>query len=223
MKSFNVEIKLGKPRTPRTQGLVEQANGVVQVRLAKWKIQTGRLDWSNGLPFVSISINNTKHSSTKYTPYELVFGCKMDLKYLSSVDNLIVLNEDGTPYEENSNDVNKDYSEDGGDNEIFNSQDQHSEFNINFELNEVMENILQDVNKNLSHARDKMYDKYNKQKVCIYKVGEKVSLKSPKEDRAPTDEKRLICIVMEVPFDDKYKLGCFGGPLKHLYGQKMLN
>ena len=106
MKAFNVEIKLGKPRTPRTQGLVEQANGVVQVRLAKWKIQTGRLDWSNGLPFVSISINNTKHSSTKYTPYELVFGCKVDLKYLSSVDNLIVLNEDRTLYKEDSNEIN---------------------------------------------------------------------------------------------------------------------
>ena len=105
MKAFNVEIRLGKPRTPRTQGLVEQANGVLQTRLAKWKIQTGRLDWSNGLPFVSISINNTKHTSTKYTPYELVFGCKMNSKYISSTENLVVLNENGDLFEENSNEI----------------------------------------------------------------------------------------------------------------------
>ena len=38
-----------KTRNPSTQGLIEQANGVVETRLAKWQLDTGRNDWSNGL------------------------------------------------------------------------------------------------------------------------------------------------------------------------------
>ncbi len=59
MAELKVEIILGRPRTPRTQGLVEQANGEVEIRLAKWKIQTGRQDWKNSLPLIACSLNKT--------------------------------------------------------------------------------------------------------------------------------------------------------------------
>ena len=46
---YGIKVINGRPRTPRTQGLVEQANGTVKKRIAAWKRQTGNLNWSEGL------------------------------------------------------------------------------------------------------------------------------------------------------------------------------
>lgn len=35
--SFGVHVINGRPRTPRTQGLSEQANGTVKTRINAWK------------------------------------------------------------------------------------------------------------------------------------------------------------------------------------------
>ena len=77
LKSYGIKIKHGRPRIPQVQGLVEQANGVVQNRLAKWETETGSSEWVNSLPIIQMGINNTKHSATLKTPYEIVFGRKM--------------------------------------------------------------------------------------------------------------------------------------------------
>ena len=71
------KVKHGRPRTPQVHGLVEQANDVVQSRLAKWKTETGSSKWVNSLPIIQMGINNTKHSAILKTPYEVVFGRKM--------------------------------------------------------------------------------------------------------------------------------------------------
>ena len=49
LKRYGVKVKNGRPRTPRTQGLVEQANGVVKRRIASWKRTTGLNTWADGL------------------------------------------------------------------------------------------------------------------------------------------------------------------------------
>ena len=36
-----IKIKNGRPRTPRTQGLVEQANGTVKEKILAWKLENG--------------------------------------------------------------------------------------------------------------------------------------------------------------------------------------
>jgi hypothetical protein len=66
----------GRPRHPHSQGLVERANGILQQKLGKWKEQTGRNDWSFGLRFVILAMNNSWCRSHKKTPYELVYGDK---------------------------------------------------------------------------------------------------------------------------------------------------
>ena len=43
---YGIKVTHGRPQTPRTQGLVEQANGTVKKRIAAWKRQTGNLNWS---------------------------------------------------------------------------------------------------------------------------------------------------------------------------------
>lgn len=39
------KISHGRPYHPQAQGLVEQGNGVITSRLAKWRADTGRDDW----------------------------------------------------------------------------------------------------------------------------------------------------------------------------------
>lgn len=47
----------GKPRTPRTQGLVEQANGVVKDKITKWLDSTGSTTWHEGLTDIIRAMN----------------------------------------------------------------------------------------------------------------------------------------------------------------------
>lgn len=41
MKRYNVRIKHGRPRTPQTQGLVEQANGTVKRQIRAHQSEHG--------------------------------------------------------------------------------------------------------------------------------------------------------------------------------------
>lgn len=46
VKSFGIRVINGRPRTPQTQGLVEQANGTVKTRINAWKRIHGSSHWS---------------------------------------------------------------------------------------------------------------------------------------------------------------------------------
>lgn len=47
--NFGVHIIIGRPRTPRTQGLVEQSNGTVKTRINAWERTHGSTHWSECL------------------------------------------------------------------------------------------------------------------------------------------------------------------------------
>lgn len=49
MRRYGVRVINGRPRTPRTQGLVEQANGTVKTRIAAWKRTHGSTHWADAL------------------------------------------------------------------------------------------------------------------------------------------------------------------------------
>ena len=55
--SHGVKIKNGRPRTPRIQGLVEQANGTVKEKILAWKLENGLSGWAVGLPAYALAIN----------------------------------------------------------------------------------------------------------------------------------------------------------------------
>lgn len=46
-RRFGVLVINGRPRTPRTQGLVEQCNGTVKHRINAWKRANGSSHWSD--------------------------------------------------------------------------------------------------------------------------------------------------------------------------------
>ena len=58
MRRYGIKVINGRPRTPRTQGLIEQANGTVKTRIASWKRTYGSSHWVDGLEvrgFFSVS------------------------------------------------------------------------------------------------------------------------------------------------------------------------
>src|SRR4051794_40140337 len=63
-----VKIKNGRPRTPRTQGLVEQANGTVKEKILAWKLENRLSEWAVGLPACALAINQTVQRAIKTTP-----------------------------------------------------------------------------------------------------------------------------------------------------------
>ena len=72
-----IKIKNGRPRTPRIQELVKQANETVKEKILAWKLENGLSGWAVGLPAYALAINRTVQRAIKTTPYQMVFGREM--------------------------------------------------------------------------------------------------------------------------------------------------
>lgn len=72
--------------------------------------------------------------------------------------------------------------------------------------------------------REKMIQKYSKQHtVVIFKAGDLAMLRIPKDDLAPTDNRRIACLILDVPYYNRYKLRMKYGIITHLYPTGQLN
>jgi hypothetical protein len=60
-----------------TQGLVEQASGVVEAKLRAWKMDNGSTEWADGLLEVTLAMNTQEHSTIGCAPAELLFRERM--------------------------------------------------------------------------------------------------------------------------------------------------
>ena len=79
LKRHGIRAVYGRPRTPRTQGLVEQGNSVVKDKLRKWMYQHGSDRWSIGLDDVMIAMNKQAHESLPLgvSPSQVMFNRKV--------------------------------------------------------------------------------------------------------------------------------------------------
>jgi hypothetical protein len=73
LRKYGIRVINGAPRSPQTQGLVEQANGVVEAKLRAWKMDNGSTEWADGLLEVTLAMNTQKHSTIGCAPAELLF------------------------------------------------------------------------------------------------------------------------------------------------------
>ncbi|KFY99256.1 hypothetical protein V500_01428 [Pseudogymnoascus sp. VKM F-4518 (FW-2643)] len=73
LRKYGIQVINGAPRSPQTQGLVEQANGVVENKLRAWKMDHGSTEWKNGLLEVVLAMNTQIHSTIGCAPAELLF------------------------------------------------------------------------------------------------------------------------------------------------------
>ncbi|CAC5383216.1 unnamed protein product [Mytilus coruscus] len=72
----DVKIITGRPRHPRTQGLVEQVDDSLHKLLASKRADKPGSGWLEFLYEIQYSLNTQCHSSIKMTPFEAVFGQK---------------------------------------------------------------------------------------------------------------------------------------------------
>ena len=73
LRKYGIQVVNGAPRSPQTQGLVKQANGVVEAKLRAWKMDNGLTELANGLLEVTLAMNTQKHSTIGCAPAELLF------------------------------------------------------------------------------------------------------------------------------------------------------
>jgi len=77
LKKYVIKIINGRPRHPQTQVLVEQANGVIKVKLRCWLTNHEGQGWSDVLPDIALGMNRQSHSSLGgKMPYEISFNRK---------------------------------------------------------------------------------------------------------------------------------------------------
>lgn len=75
LKKYGVKIINGRPRHPQTQGLVEQANGVMKTKLRCWLADHDGQGWSDALPDIALGMNRQSHSSLGgKMPYEIFYN-----------------------------------------------------------------------------------------------------------------------------------------------------
>jgi len=61
-KKYGIKIINGSARHPQTQGLIEQANGVVKTKLRFWLADHDSQGWSDALPDIALPMNRQSHS-----------------------------------------------------------------------------------------------------------------------------------------------------------------
>jgi len=61
LRCYRVKVPLGSPRTPQAQALAEQANRVVEDKLARWKADYGSPLWHLGLAEITVQMNSHLH------------------------------------------------------------------------------------------------------------------------------------------------------------------
>lgn len=73
-KEHGILIRHGQTGRPRSQGLVERANGHVRRMIAKWCRRSGHYRWSQSLSSIALACNTSMHAAIRKSPFEVVFG-----------------------------------------------------------------------------------------------------------------------------------------------------
>ena len=75
---FKIKKIQTTPYRPESNGALERSHSVLADYLKSY-VNANQTDWDLWLPTAVLMYNTTKHSSTGFTPYELVFGRKPEL------------------------------------------------------------------------------------------------------------------------------------------------
>lgn len=65
LKKYGIKVINDRPRTPSTQGLVEQENGTAKTIIRSQKTDLGSTAWASMLADIALKMNKTYHSTTK--------------------------------------------------------------------------------------------------------------------------------------------------------------
>jgi transposase InsO family protein len=77
LSKLGIERRVTSAYFARTDGCVEKANDTV-VTVLRTHAESDNLNWIEWIPFVEYAYNTRKHSATKFSPYELLYGIKVN-------------------------------------------------------------------------------------------------------------------------------------------------
>jgi hypothetical protein len=247
-----IKIINGRPRTPRTQGLVEQANGTVKRKILVWKRLNGTTGWAEGLPSMAHQINRTVQKAIKRTPYEVVFGKEarreervpLNERPLMDIEEEEVEEDDAEYAElvaqyakpvETDEDIQRLLQQEAELEEAVTNAPTSStsttrpseSLPIDPELlrqdQEQRERQHEAVRANQAQANARAIRQYSKQHtIRVFSQGDKVSIAVPRLDRTSTDDKRVFGKVLDMPKDDRYEIITPYGILDRLYPTNQL-
>ena len=85
-RALGIEKTHTSPYYPQSNGLTERLFKTIKPMISAVMEERNILDWSEVLPFVELGIRTTKQKTTKYSPYEVLFGHRrgIDFNYLES-------------------------------------------------------------------------------------------------------------------------------------------
>lgn len=66
------------PYHPQTNGALERSHRTLKEYLRNF-VDKDPMNWDNWIPYAMFTYNTTPHSTTLYTPYEIVFGNKAEI------------------------------------------------------------------------------------------------------------------------------------------------
>jgi len=77
LQRYSIQVINSRPQHPQSQGLVEQANGVMKRKIHCWVEEHEGYGWSDALPEIALGMNRQTHSTLRRKmPYEVFFNRK---------------------------------------------------------------------------------------------------------------------------------------------------
>ena len=208
VKHHGIPVVHSKPRTPQTNGLIEQANGVLKSIILAWMTEMVSTEWWLALPEALLSMNRQVHSTTGKSPYEIVFKQLMPdrpristsqrstavaIEQLHDIQGLVITQPD-TPLDSSIAPSIDPLLNDSGET----CTQQKVTAGIQSDAVRVLNEEVTANTKRKFIAMEKRYNKVNK--VEVFEEGDLVRLKIPVEDRCTTDNKRMFCRVIDVKY-----------------------
>jgi hypothetical protein len=232
VKHHGIPVVHSKPRTPQTNGLIEQANGVLKSKILAWMTEMQSTEWWLALPEAILSMNRQVHSTTGKSPYEIVFKQLMpDRPRISTAQRStaeVVEYHDLGGLEPFIDPALLISTVDPGRTSASTPDPamavQRTRLELDKQRDEAVRILNQEVIANTQHKVSAMESRYNKvKKVEVFEEGDLVRLKIPVEDRCTTDNKRIFCRVIEVKHRNRYVLQCQYGILHGLWRTKNMD
>jgi len=196
----DLKIVHGKPRHSQSQGSVERANQDVENMLGTWLQDNKTKKWSEGIKFIQFMKNRAYYHGIKSSPYEAMFGSMAKIGLNNCILPMHVVarlktEEDlekalNTIEEEENKEKNKDNEVITVENEEnYNSEDALSsrKLSIHTKRNESVHNLEIQASKMKS---------ISEKRFCEGNIGESVKIKIPDVDRARSDLRSILAVIM---------------------------
>lgn len=189
----DLKIVHGKPRHSQSQGSVERANQDVENILATWLQDNKTKKWSEGLKFVQLMKNRSLHHGIKCSPYEAMFGCSAKIGLKSSVLPISIINKLKTEEDLEAAITSMNTGDHCKVDETL-IEEKNEEEKIDNRINKITAVRTESV-VNLKTQANRMKEASEK-RFCEAKVGETVKIKIPDVDRARSDLRCILGVIL---------------------------